>query len=327
MRTITDMQAGIMKRLEARSWWAFAQRFMINMGNDNVGLIAAGIAFYFLMAAFPAIGAAISLFGLFSDPHMITSQIDKLDRFLPGDALNILSSQAQKIASTGDSTLTISLLISLLLTIYSTTQGAKAIIQGCNIAYNEKESRNFLKLNLTAYGMTVLLLLSFLSTLTLVGIIPAVVAFVRLPPPMSDLVLLMRWPFMFIAAIVGFGLVYRIAPDRKKKEWHWITPGAILGTLMWVSGSALFSFYVTNFGSYNETYGSLGAVIILLLWFWLTAMTILVGAEINATAEAVVEPEGAVKAADAGKTQHGSVIPSEDRLREAAQTTQAASNS
>jgi membrane protein len=266
-------------------WWAFAVDLYKNINNDNVTLISAGIAFYFLMAIFPAIAAGISIYGLFSDPYEVMEKAKAVEQFLPKDAMGILMDQAGKIASADTGVLSFSLLTSLLLTLYTTMQGAKALITGCNIAYNCAERRNVFKLNLTAYALTLFLVVYFILSLGLVAIIPAVVGVLNIFYPLDILLLWCRWPAMFVLALSGLSVVYRFAPSRLDPRWEWLNPGAVTATSLWLFLSSLFSAYVSNFGKYNETYGSLGAVVILLLWFLLTALTILLGAEVNATLE------------------------------------------
>lgn len=284
------MPQNFIKALQARiqaiprpRWWSFAADLYNHVTNDNIGLISAGIAFYFLMAVFPAIAAGISIYGLFSDPYDIMDKASALEQFLPKDALAILMDQAAKIASASKGVLSFSLISSLLLTLYTTTQGAKALITGCNIAYNCPEKRNIFKLNLTAYALTFFLVVYFIISLILVAVIPAVVQFLHIFYPLDILLLWCRWPAMFALALSGLSVIYRFAPSRPEPRWQWLNPGAVTATALWLLLSSLFSVYVSNFGKYNETYGSLGAVVILLLWFLLTALTILLGAEINAT--------------------------------------------
>lgn len=264
-------------------WWDFAVDLYNNVSRDNIGLISAGIAFYFLMAVFPAIAAGISIYGLFSDPYDIMKKASAVDQLLPKDAVGILMDQATKIASAGTGVLSFSLISSLLLTLYTTTQGAKALITGCNIAYNCPERRNFFKLTLTAYTLTFFLVVYFIVSLILVAVIPVIVQFLHVFFPLDILLLWCRWPVMFLLALSGLSVIYRFAPSRPEPRWMWLNPGAVTATGLWLLLSSLFSVYVSNFGKYNETYGSLGAVVILLLWFLLTALTILLGAEINAT--------------------------------------------
>lgn len=257
-------------------------RLYNNMQDDSIGLIAAGVAFYFFLAAFPALAALISIYGIFSDPAFVRNQLDLLNGLLPAPSLNILAAQAESIASSSGAALGIGLFIGLFLTIYSTTKGIKALVQGLNIAFNEKEKRNILILNGMAFSLTFMMMVYFLFSLSLVAIMPAVFTFLHFPETITTWLLLLRWPLLLFSANVGLQMIYYYAPSHTKKSWQWISCGSVSATLLWLVGCNLFSLFVLNFGNYNETYGSLGAVAILLLWFWLSSLIVLMGAEINA---------------------------------------------
>jgi membrane protein len=275
------LKTGIANRVTVK----FLLRLWGNLQQDYLSLISAGIAFYFLLAAFPAIGALISLYGLFSDPSFVASQMEALGRFLPPAAIAILSDQAKSVASSNARILGLGFFISIGLAIYSATKGVNALIQGLNIAYNEKEKRNLVRLNFTAFLLTFVMLVYFLVSLSLIALLPILVKSMALPAFIVTFVQLARWPLLFLMAIIGLEILYCYGPSRKGPRWNSISYGSLLATLLWLGLSAAFSFLVTHFGTYNETYGSLSAVIVLLLWFWLSALMILTGAEINATIE------------------------------------------
>lgn len=264
----------------------YGLRFYENVENDNIGLLAAGVAFYFFLAAFPAIGALISLYGLFSDPAFITDQFQNLDHFLPPESLKILADQAMSISSTSGTALGLGVIVGLLLTIYSTTKGVKALMTGLNVAYNEKEKRNFVVLNYTAFILTFVMLVYMIFALSLIAFMPAMFNFVHIPSSIGEPLLAARWPLLTVCAVVGLQIVYYYAPSHSTPRWRWFSWGALVAALFWLGASSLFSLFVSNFGNYNETYGSLGAVAVLLLWFWLSALTILIGAEVNASTTA-----------------------------------------
>lgn len=269
------------KALYNHSLTQYFIRLYNNMQDDSIGLIAAGVAFYFFLAAFPAIAALISLYGIFADPGFVRQQIDLLEGFLPAPSLNILAQQAESIAGSSGAALGIGLFIGLFLTIYSTTKGIKALIQGLNIAFNVKEKRNILILNGVAFTLTFMMMVYFLFSLSLVALMPAIFTFLHLPESITTSLLLLRWPLLLFSASVGLQLLYYYAPSHSKKKWKWVSWGSVSATLLWLVGCNLFSLFVLNFGNFNETYGSLGAVAILLLWFWLSSLIVLVGAEIN----------------------------------------------
>lgn len=258
-------------------------RLYQHIDEDYIGLLAAGVAFYFFMAAFPAIAALISLYGLFSDPAFVTEQIDNLSHFVPQESLKILTDQANSIASSSQTALGLGFAVGILLTIYATTKGVKALMQGLNIAYNVRETRNVLILNSTAFTLTFVMMVYMLFALSLIALMPAIFAFIHLPNSISTTLLWLRWPLLSLSAVGALQIIYYYAPCHDKPEWRWISWGAIVATLFWLGGSSLFSLFVSNFGNYNETYGSLGAVAVLLLWFWLNALTVLFGAEVNSS--------------------------------------------
>lgn len=248
-----------------------------NITNDYLGLIAAGVAFYLLLAAFPAMAALVSLYGLFSDPHFVAEQINLLERFLPPQSLEIFTEQATKLVSADQKALGFGFIVSLVIAIYSATKGIGALIQGMNIAFDEKETRNFFKLTVTEYTLTFIVLAYVLIALTLIAALPVILNMLFIPKTY----LFLRWPLLFFTGIVGVQMLYSYGPSHARYKWQWMSIGAFAASILWVGISIGFSYFVQNFGSYNETYGSISAIIILLLWLWLSAIAILVGAEIN----------------------------------------------
>lgn len=259
-------------------------RLFQNIEEDYIGLLAAGVAFYFFMAAFPAIASLISLYGIFSDPVFISEQLQNLERFMPPESLKILADQAQSISSTNDAALGLGFVVGLLLAVYATTKGVRALMKGLNIAHNVRERRNMVVLNYTAFMLTLGLMVYLLFSLSLIAFMPALFNLFHLPDYIASPLLLLRWPLLMLSAMIGLQIIYHYAPCHKKdKKIAWYSWGSVVAMLFWVGGSSLFSLFVSNFGNYNETYGSLGAVAVLLLWFWLNALTILLGAEVNAS--------------------------------------------
>jgi membrane protein len=258
-------------------------RLYQNIDDDFIGLLAAGVAFYFFLAAFPAIAALISLYGLFSDPVFVTQQIESLESFLPPDSLKILADQARSISATSGAALGFGFVVGLMLTIYSTTKGVSALIKGLNIAYNVRERRNVVVLNFTAFMLTFVMMAYMLFALSLIALMPAFFNFIHLPDSIEIPLLMLRWPLLLLSGVFGVQILYNFAPCHAQHKKKWFTWGALIATLFWVGGSSLFSLFVSNFGKYNETYGSLGAVAVLLLWFWLSGLSVLLGAEVNAS--------------------------------------------
>lgn len=281
---IAQMSSGELAAMTLPPWILAGLNFRNEVKQDYIGLIAAGCAFYFLLAAFPALAAAVSLYGLFMDPHLITDQLTMMSRFLPQDALDIVMDHAYALENSKESTLSLSLIASLAFTIYSATRGVQALIKGFNIAYNAPEKRGMAKLTLISYGLTLLMVVYFLVSLTLIAGLPAAVQIFPFPPSIADVIQWLRWPLLFLSALLGLEILYTFGPCRKRKVYR-VSAGAIAATLLWIGGSSLFSLFISNFTSFNQTYGSLGAVVVLMMWFWMSALTILVGAEVNGALE------------------------------------------
>ena len=272
--------------IPAKGWKDILWRVWQQQGEDNISIIAGGVAYYALLALFPAIAALVSLFGLIADPTTIEAQIANLEDLMPAEALQILSDQARSVASAPSNGLGWGLIIGLLLTLWSASRGTNSLITALNIAYGESEKRNFFYLILLSYGLTVAALLFVILTLALIVAVPAAINLLGLnETPIAIAAGFARWPILAIAVMFALGVLYRVAPSRRDAKWRWVSWGAVAATALWLLGSAGFSLYVSNFGSYNETYGSVGAVVILLLWFNVSAYVILLGAELNAEVE------------------------------------------
>ncbi|MBP1151082.1 MULTISPECIES: YihY/virulence factor BrkB family protein [unclassified Methylocaldum] len=266
-------------------WRDIAYRVKNEVVHDNISIVAAGVAFYALLAIFPALAAMIGLYGLVADPADVQKEIEALANIVPAEAHALLSRQLNDIASHANTALSLSVLIGLAVAIWSATKGITSLITALNIVYNEQEKRSFLKLNGLALAFTFGGILFALVAIGLIAGLPAFLSFTGLRGFLSFLFSLLRWPLLALAFIFGLAVVYHYGPCRNAPRWQWISPGAVLAVVLWLIGSGLFSFYVSNFGNYNETYGSVGAIVILLTWFYLTAYVVLLGAELNAEME------------------------------------------
>ncbi|SFE14124.1 YihY/virulence factor BrkB family protein [Roseivivax sediminis] len=271
--------------LPRRSWWRILRRVAVNTGEDNISVVAAGVAFYTLLSIFPAATAFISLAGYVLDPSDLTQQLDQLAGMLPQDAATIIQDQVLEVTG-GDQTATgLAALLALSLAIYGAMRGVKTLMAGMNIAYGETEKRNIIVINLVAVGLTVALLFGVIVALNAVVVIPAIMGFVGFGSGIDMLLRLSKWAILLAMTVFGLSFLYRFGPSRRRPQWRWVSPGALIAALLWVAGTIGFSAYVQNFGSYNETYGTLGGVIILLTWLWLSAFIVLLGAEFNAEME------------------------------------------
>ncbi|MFD2191974.1 YihY/virulence factor BrkB family protein [Pistricoccus aurantiacus] len=266
-------------------WMDILWRVKDEISNDNVSIVAAGIAFYGLLAFVPAIVALMSIWALLFDPQQAMSQINSFSQVLPQEAADIIKQQAQKASSQAGTGMSLAAIGGILLAIYSTSKGINALMEGLNIIYDEEETRGFIKRTFVKLVLTFGAILMTLITLATVVALPAVVDFLGLGDTLSTVVNLARWPILMVVLMIALAILYRYAPDRDKPRWQWLSVGSVVAILLWIIGSIGFSIYVRNFGSYNETYGALGAVVILLMWFWLSGFIILLGAELNGEME------------------------------------------
>jgi membrane protein len=266
-------------------WKDILWRTYEEFGNDRVMSVAAGVTFYALLALFPAIAALVSIYGLFADPAMIETHLGALSGVLPGGATEIIAEQVKRIAGQGGGTLGFSFVIGLAISLWSANAGMKAIIDALNIVYEEEEKRGFIALNLQSLAFTLGAILFVILALGGIVVLPILLDFVGLGGTAETLLSLARWPILLVVVVAGLAVIYRYGPSRDKAEWKWVTPGGLVAAVLWLVGSVLFSWYVANFGSYNETYGSLGAVIGFMTWIWISTMVVLIGAEMNAEIE------------------------------------------
>ena len=271
--------------IPTKGWRDIAWRVKDEIADDHVGTFAAGVAFFGLLALFPAVGATIAFAALAVDPVMIELQLEGLLTALPPEAAQILTDQLREVAAGAGGGMGFAAAIGLLVSLYSASKGMKVLIEGMNLAYDEEETRGFVHLNLLAVGMTLGLILGLLAAMAAMVGVPALLGAVGLSRVGEVLILYGRWILLAALALGGLAILYRYGPARDAPKWRWVSPGSIAATVLWLAGSAVFSFYVSNFGSYNETYGTLGGVIVLLTWLWLSAFIVLLGAELNSEIE------------------------------------------
>lgn len=271
--------------IPASGWKEVMLRVKDQVTKDNISIVAAGAAFYLFLALFPTLVAIISIYGLVTDPAEVEQHMAQLAGFLPEGAQGILSDRLESIAQQSDSALGWGVALSILLSLWSANGGTKSLFQGVNIAYNEENTRGFFKLN----GVTLLFTLGGIVlggiALALVVAFPAIIDKLGLPDGVQTVLQLGRWLLLAVIIMLAFAAIYKVAPVRKSPQFRWVTWGAAIATVLWVGGSLLFTWYVQNFGNFDEMYGSIAAVIILMLWFNLTTFVILLGAEINAELE------------------------------------------
>ncbi|WP_245396612.1 YihY/virulence factor BrkB family protein [Jiella sonneratiae] len=272
-------------RIPASGWKNILVRVFGEISDDRVLLVAAGVTYYLLLAMVPAMAALVSVYGLFADPTTVKTNIDQMSMLLPGGAVQVIDDQLQRLTSSADSTLGLSLVVSLAISLWSANAGVKALFEAMNVAYDEKEERSFVKLTFVSLVFTLCLLAAAILLVALTVVLPAVLGSVGLGSGME-------WAISagsILATLVVVSLIiaslYRWGPCRATAKWRWITPGSVLAVVVIALVSVAFSFYTANFGSYDATYGSLGALIGMMTWLWLTMIVLIVGGELNSEME------------------------------------------
>jgi membrane protein len=253
-----------------------------DLDRDNVALFAAGLAFFALLSGTPLLVAIVSIYGLASDPLAVERQVNALGELLPEAVRPLIADQLREIVRTSPRGLGLGAAASIAAAMWAGSKGVFHLFRALNIAYAEQETRGYLRMKVVAYLFTVGFIGLAVVAIALVGVLPAVLDVVGLGAAQERLFALGRWPVLAGALLVGLAFLYRFGPDRKQARWRWVSPGSLVVTLAWISLSFAFSTTVATFGKFNETYGSLGAAIALLVWFYVTALLVLFGAALNA---------------------------------------------
>jgi membrane protein len=273
------------QQIPIRGWLQVIRRAWEESKSDQVPLLAAGVAFFSFLSLFPAMIAAVMVYGLVRDPGEVSAQAQELADTLPDDAASLLTTQMEKIASTPQASLGLGLMVSLVLALWAASGGVGNIITSINLAYSEDETRGLVKRKALALGLTAGAIVFVLLAVALVAVAPPVLDSLVGSGPLRWVLEAIRWTLLLIAMSVMLAVLYRIAPDRRAPKFRWVSVGALVATVIWLLASFGFSIYVENFGSYGETYGALAGVVVLLLWLWITMFVVLFGAEINAESE------------------------------------------
>jgi membrane protein len=271
--------------IPARGWKQIVTRAWAENKADNMPIVAGGVAFFAFLAMFPALIAMISIYGLVASPATVTRQVDQLSRSLPKSAHALIAEQLRNLTSHSGGALTVGLVLSILGALWSASGGVGNLITAVNIAYDETETRGFVKLRLTSLALTLGAIVFVLVTVGLVAVVPAVLSALPLGIVGTVLAQVLRWVLLLGVMAGSLAVLYRIAPDRDAPRFRWVSLGSVVVTIAWAIVSLLFSFYVDNFGSYDKTYGAIAGVIVLMLWLYLTCYLVLLGAEINAETE------------------------------------------
>jgi membrane protein len=271
--------------IPAAGWRDILLRVFHKIGEDNASLVAAGIALNSLLAVFPALAVVVLIYGLFSSPASVAEDMRPFFAILPPVGAQLLQDQLRSLVAPTQTKLGLGALFSALLAFWSARQGISAIMTATNIAYYERERRGFFTQAAISLGFTLSAVLAFLMMLVLGVAVPLVVQALPLGPAAADAILILRWVLLWLFAIGALAVVYRYAPDRREPQWRWVTLGSAVAATLWLAGSVLFELYVNHFSSYGATYGAIGGVIVLIMWFYLGGYAIVLGAEINAETE------------------------------------------
>ncbi len=307
-------------RIPLSGWRDIAKRVFSQVQEDQLTLIAAGVAFYGMLAIFPAIIALVSVYALVADPDQVRAQLAPVLDTLPGGASDLVVDQLLTATQLGSGGLTLGLVLSVAGVLWSVSNGILALIAGVNLAYDEQDTRGFLRLRAVALLLTVVAVVVAAVALGLVAVFPVVLDLLGLGALARSLANVARWVGLTLLIGLALAALYRYGPDRDRARWRWVSWGAFIAVVLWLAASAAFSLYVSNFSNYHETYGTVAGVAILLLWLYLSSFIALLGAEIDAEIEHQTavdstvgppEPMGQRGAVMADTLGHGADTPSE----------------
>ena len=271
--------------IPGRGWKDIAVRTRNEVRNDRVPMLSAAVAFYALLALVPALVAAVSMYGLIADPSDVDRQVGSLLGSAPREVRDLFTSQLQSITENAGATVGLSIVIGIATALWSASSGMAHLVEATNIAYDEEEGRSWIRRRLLALVLTVGAVVFVMIAVGLIAVLPAALADTGLGATGRVLAGVARWVVLLAGMMLALSVLYRYAPDRDEPEWSWVSVGAAVATVLWLLASALFSVYTSNFGKYNETYGSLGVIVVVMLWLWITALVVLFGAELNAELE------------------------------------------
>lgn len=265
-------------------WWQILKRVWKELKNDRVSFVAAGIAFYLILSLVPALGAVMSIYGLIADQSDVERQLGSIKHLMPVDVSDLIAVELQRFAN-DDIAAGWGLLLGLILAFWGGSKAMNAMVTSMNVAYEEPDGRSFLRRKSLELGLTVCGVIFAVVVMFLLAVVPAVMAYLELGHATELVITVFRWLLLALAAMTGLSVIYRFAPYRRRAKWRWVTYGSCLGTLLWVAASAILTWYTSTIGDYSKTYGSLGAIVLLHLWFYVTGFVIMLGAELNSEME------------------------------------------
>ncbi len=278
-------EANTPKQIPARGWKDIFWRMFWGISEDRILSTSGGVAFFALLAVFPAIATIVSLYGLFADASTIRGHLSLLAGILPGGVLDLLGEQIALITTQGSDTLSLAFVVGFLVALWSANSGVAALFDALNVVYGEKEKRSLMRFYATTFLLTLGMIGFIILAITAVVVAPVVLTFMGFVTPAERLLAILRWPILLVVVGLWLAVIYRYGPSRRDPKWRWVTWGSATASILWLTASILFSWYVANFDSYNKTYGSLGAGVGFMVWIWLSVVIVLLGADLNAEME------------------------------------------
>lgn len=297
--------APVTRRKDLAFWKRVLYRTWQEINDDRLLALAAGVVFYGLLAIFPAVTALVSSYALFADASTIGKHLSQLSSLMPASAYTIVDEQVIRIVTRTTGNLSFTFFAGLALAIWSANAGVKAIIDALNIVYGVRERRSFVRLNLVSLAFTLAALTTMLLAFAGIVVVPVLLSYLPLYGYDATLLPLLRWPALVVVLMLALAMLYRFGPNRDDARWHFLSPGGVFATMAWLAGSALLSWYLASFAHYDATYGSLGAGIGLMMWLWMTAIVVLVGAELNSEIDNAMMPSPPVDEAGIGQPSSG----------------------
>ena len=273
------------EQIPPRGWKDILWRVFWSISENRILSTSGGVAFFALLAVFPGIAAIVSLYGLFADASTIGKHLSVLSGFLPDGVLALIAEQITVISRQGNETIGAAFVVGLLIALGSANSGMAALFDALNVVYDEREKRSLVRFYATTLLFTLAGIVFVILAITGVVVLPLMLRFVGLATTTEWLIAILRWPVLLVSIVVSLACIYRYGPSRRDARWRWVTWGSVLGAALWMVASMLFSFYVVTFDSSNKTYGSLGAGVGFMVWLWISAVIVLIGAELNAEME------------------------------------------
>lgn len=266
------------------NWLAITKQIKTEIGKNHLSIVAAGATYYILLGIVPILATAISLYGFFANPHDIQKHFNALEEIIPHDAHRLLFEQMDRIANQ-QSGVRLGAILGILLTLWAGSRAIKALMEALDIIHENEKSRGFISFNATGLALTVAFIALGLLAVILITLLPPIIALLPFPGFVQIIAKIAIWPLLLLIGILAVTLLYRFGPSPPRPDWKWLTPGSVTAVIFWLLSSATLSIYIQNFGNYNKTYGTLGGIVILLLWFWLSTFVFLLGAELDSAIE------------------------------------------